>query len=155
MLLLSDRRHDLSERLLPQTTERAEGVRAIHLTSKQHTQRHTQAHTHAHTQTHTHNAMQCTHTHTHTHIHKHTDTHNAPRNSRQAHTHTHTHTHTWTTPPGLTPIIMQIPRNAESFSSLSRIFLKDAPCPQHIPSTAKARRHASSKCIRLATEKKQ
>ena len=32
---------------------------------------------------------------------------------------------TCTTPPGLTPIIMQMPRNAESFSSLSRMFLND------------------------------
>ena len=33
--------------------------------------------------------------------------------------------HTCTTPPGLTPIMMQIPRNAESFSSLSRMFLSE------------------------------
>ncbi len=32
---------------------------------------------------------------------------------------------TCTTPAGLTPIITQIPRKAESFSSLSRIFLND------------------------------
>ncbi|EDL92164.1 rCG51207, isoform CRA_b [Rattus norvegicus] len=32
---------------------------------------------------------------------------------------------TCTTPPGLTPIIMQMPRKAESFSSLSRMFLRD------------------------------
>ena len=29
---------------------------------------------------------------------------------------------TWTTPPGLIPIKAQIPRKAESFSSLSRMF---------------------------------
>lgn len=32
---------------------------------------------------------------------------------------------TCTTPPGLTPIIMQMPRKAESFSSLSLMFLRD------------------------------
>ena len=32
---------------------------------------------------------------------------------------------TCTTPPGLTLIMAQMPRNAESFSSLSRIFLND------------------------------
>lgn len=32
---------------------------------------------------------------------------------------------TCTTPPGLTPIIMQMPRKAESFSSLSRMFLSE------------------------------
>lgn len=32
---------------------------------------------------------------------------------------------TCTTPPGFTPIIMQMPLKAESFSSLSRMFLSD------------------------------
>lgn len=36
---------------------------------------------------------------------------------------------TCTTPPGFTPIIMQIPRKAESFSSLSRMFRRDVHLP--------------------------
>ena len=32
---------------------------------------------------------------------------------------------TWTTPPGLRPIMLQIPRKAESFSSLSRMLRND------------------------------
>lgn len=32
---------------------------------------------------------------------------------------------TWTTPPGFTPIITQMPLKAESFSSLSLIFRND------------------------------
>lgn len=32
---------------------------------------------------------------------------------------------TWTTPPGFTPIITQMPLKAESFSSLSRMFRND------------------------------
>ena len=35
------------------------------------------------------------------------------------------HPLTWTTPPGLRPIMLQIPRKAESFSSLSRMFRND------------------------------
>ncbi|TNN69437.1 Na(+)/H(+) exchange regulatory cofactor NHE-RF2 [Liparis tanakae] len=41
---------------------------------------------------------------------------------------------TCTTPPGFTPIIMQIPRKAESFSSLSRMFRRDVHLP-HAKST--------------------
>ena len=47
--------------------------------------------------------------------------------SRAAHTNYFVinHHHTWTTPPGLRPIMLQIPRKAESFSSLSRMFRND------------------------------
>lgn len=41
-------------------------------------------------------------------------------------------THTCTTPPGFTPIIMQMPRKAESFSSLSRMFRRDVHLPRTV-----------------------